>query len=300
MRSLLLTALVLLSAVGVVSLVSGGTGFLQAWTRAAAFREAERASEKVREQSEKYRLEASVKAYRCESENLRRRFRALPKDPVGVVLKRTFTGPFPIQPTAWVRAQPSLRLMVRADSADNLEIGEPGRPFYRERLAPYRRAFGGEAVEFVPVRVVRQGAFESIQVFGIRDTLAHVLFTLTLNHETRRVIQRNVVVEGEGVSFHSVSPSNRYFVLDYGCCPGVRGFEIFDAMGASRLRGSYHGRLEWRDDTLSYWKVEKDPDPGEGCPGHLDSRVKVRKTAFRSNREAPSDSVRILCLDPGG
>ena len=218
---------------------------------------------------------------------------------------------WPARPAAQVIPHRYAGEGIGVDTADRLEIGEKGRGFYHEDLLPYRTALGWGKLEFVPVRLIRKGPFESIRIFGLKDSLAYALFTLTLNHRTRRVIQRNVPLEDEGVHLHSVSPSGRSFVLDRGCCPGAREFEIYDSEGSSRLRASYYGEMRWAGESLRFWKVErilKAGETGNPCPGRLEERIAIRKTAFREgresrvgrqSRESPSDSVLTFCSGPG-
>ena len=91
-------------------------------------------------------------------------------------------------------------------------------------------------------------------------------------------------------------------VIDKGCCPGLREFEVFDSRGASLWQGSYSGGLQWVGDTLPVWTVERYLETGHSgndCQGELETKIFLRKAVFRAGLAASTDSAHVHCSGPG-
>jgi hypothetical protein len=118
-------------------------------------------------------------------------------------------------------------------------------------------------------------------------------------------------MEMEGMSFHSASPSGRYFMMDYGCCPGVRELDIFNEFGSSIHRSRYvakGGPAEkrtpfWSGDTLVYWKAvsncNRDDDSTEvikRCGKMCFEATYLKKTKFYKDHDIISTIGRVHCF----
>lgn len=201
--------------------------------------------------------------------------------------------------------------IIDIDTADKiLRLTTRNRVIYQEKLECYFSLF--QLKKAIPVLEIRKGAFSFWKVYGIvNDSVGFAIFSLLINENQMRIIKRNFLMNLEGVWFRSSSPSGRYFMMDYGCCPGIRELEIFDEFGYSIHKSKYTedgctSRCSspfWSGDTLIYWKpvneytISKDSmEVVKLCGKERFEAAYLKRARFYKNREIVSDSGRVYCF----
>jgi hypothetical protein len=201
--------------------------------------------------------------------------------------------------------------IVQVDTNDKtLRLKFSDRVVYQEKLDCYFALFPIKRA--VPVMEIKKGAFSFWKIYAVaNDSVGFALFSLLVNERLMRIIKRDFLMEVAGMWFRSTSPSNRYFFMDYGCCPGMRELEIFDEFGNSIHKSEYvedgcsnqNCAPLWSGDTLIYWKAIRtytgSDDVAEMvklCGKRVHEAVFLKQTRFYKDHETILNATRAYCF----
>lgn len=300
LKIVLVSLVIASSALGVINLVYDFHEVLRSWNNLREGWFSEEKSKRLILEGRIYSLEAQL----GEFHKVQSRAASKPTPPsLGLQFLLIRSGADqPPRPYMDIKANRYRGSALFLDTAKKLlAVGPTDRPYYNENLEGYFQI--PEITEIVAVLAAEKRPYLFFKFFGIiKDSLAIPIFTLTVNEKDQRIIQRDVMLENGGVFLEAVSPSQRFFVVDYGCCPGGRGFQVFDSKGNSLYRGDYMSNrdddnLHWEEDTLEYWKpIETLPQghPKNTCRKEGQEATWARKARWHI-REFVTEQGRTYC-----